>query len=184
MKAVYLHRLFSTCILAAALGTLPVASAQVFVQNGNSFDGTWWLSFGPPPQRPIILNIARDGAFTLVDSSDAGGHLPTGASMSPVQGSWSRSGPLSASALGLRFVFNSIKKTMGVERVRFSMEFRDNFDQISGLLQLEFMACTEAPSPIGIAVPVCPDPAVTPTQAQRGPAPYTGVRLPVNAPSN
>jgi hypothetical protein len=182
-----------SCIVVAALGALSSASAQVagkFIGEtnpfgelaGNRFHGTWWLSFGPPPQRPLILTMTRSGIFVLEDSLDAGGHIPTGASFSLVQGNWRRSGSKSAQALGLRFVYNAARKTMAVERVRFSVAFDDSFNRISGELQLEAMFCTEQPSPLGFTVPVCPDPTVAPTEVQRGPAPLTGVRVPIDAP--
>jgi hypothetical protein len=149
---------------------------------GNRFEGTWWVSFGPPPQRPLILTMTRSGAFILQDSTDGGGHTPTGASFSLVQGSWTRSGPRSAQALGLRFVYDAARKTKSVERVRLSLSFAESFGRISGELQFEEMACTEQPSPIGIALPVCPDPTTAPTEIQRGPAPLTAVRVPIQAP--
>ena len=179
-----LKNLIRSCIFLLVLVTVLPAPAQVAEQTGNNFDGTWWVSFGPPPQRPMILNITRSGTFTLIDSTDGGGHFATGSSMSPVQGSWNRSGPHSAQALGLRFVYNALRKTMGVERVRFSIEFGDSFDRLTGMLQLEFMACAELPSPLGFTVPVCPNPATAPTEVQRGPGPFTAVRLPVDAPLN
>ena len=56
----------ASIVVAVALTivvALPWARAQIATQGaskttrlaepaGDSFDGTWWLSFGPPPQRP------------------------------------------------------------------------------------------------------------------------------------
>lgn len=178
----FLNNPLGACLLVTALGfgVLPVASAQSATQV---IDGTWWMSFGPAlPQRPLILTLARSGAFTLVDSTDGGGHLPTGAKFSPTHGSWTRSGPFSAQALGLRFVYDALGKTKAVERVRISLSFKDSFDRIEGELRLEEMSCEEKPSPpLPFLIPICPDPATAPTQVLRGPAPFTAVRVGVYA---
>ncbi|MBI1896226.1 MAG: hypothetical protein HYZ57_20750 [Acidobacteria bacterium] len=183
------------CIFVTAAGVLSPASAQVAPQvlgetsplaelTGNRFYGTWWLSFGPPPQRPLILTMTRSGAFILEDSVDGGGHTPTGASFSLIQGSWARSGPRSAQALGLRFVYDADRKTRAVERVRLSLAFGTGFDRIQGELQFEEMGCTEETPPLPFTVPVCPDPTTAQTQVQRGPAPFTAIRVPIQAPLN
>lgn len=186
-----LDKLYSY-IVAAALGTFALASAQTGPQsigetelsdemNGHRFYGTWWLNFGPPPQRPLILTMTRSGAFILEDSVDGGGYTPTGASFSLTQGTWTRTGAKSARALGLRFVYIS-GRTPFVERVRLSFSFGQGFDRIQGGLQLEAMSCTDDPSPLGFNVPLCPDPTIAPTEVLRGPAPFTAVRLRVDAP--
>jgi hypothetical protein len=186
---VFLNNSVFSCIVVAALGALPSASAQVTgdarpfaEQAGNRFNGTWWLSFGPAPQRPLILTMTGSGAFILEDSVDGGGHTPSGASFSLVQGSWTRSGPRSARALGLRFVYDATGKTKAVERVRLSLLFGESFDRIHGELQFEEMVCTEQASPLQLMVPVCPDPTIAPTESLRGPAPFTAVRVPIHAP--
>jgi len=180
-------------ILAAVWGLTPMAGAidadaartqavTTAQPEGSQFGGTWWMNFGPPPQRPIILTMTPDGTFVLQDSLDGGGHLPTGASFSPTQGTWSRAGAQSAKALGLRFVYDADDKTASVERVRLSLVFSGSFDRLAGLLQLEQMFCVERPSPLPFSVPVCPDPTLAVTEVQRGPAPFTAVRVAIQAP--
>jgi hypothetical protein len=178
-------------ILAVFPGLTPTSAATdareaqagtITQPEGSRFGGTWWMNFGPPPQRPIILTMTASGTFVLQDSLDGGGHLPTGASFSTTQGTWSRTGAQSAKALGLRFVYDASGKTDSVERVRLSLAFAGSFDRLEGLLQLEQMFCVERPSPLPFTVPVCPDPTLAPTQVQRGPAPFTAVRVSIQAP--
>jgi hypothetical protein len=182
-----------SCILVTTLGALPSASAQVVThvigetdpsaeQAGHRFDGTWWLSSHPPAQRPFILTMTLSGAFILVDSIDGGGHVFTGNSFSLVQGSWTRSGRQSAQALGLRFVYAADGKTEAVERVRLSLWFEKSDHRIHGEYQLEEMFCTEQNTPFPFTVPVCPDPTIAPTEVLRGPAAFTGVRVPIDSP--
>lgn len=175
----------------AGLGTVPAASTTVeaqrdrparpFARELGQFDGTWWMNFGPPPQRPIVLTLSSTGTFVLEDSLDGGGHLPTGVRFSPTQGTWARRGGQTAAALGLRFVYDAAGKTNSVERVRLSLALIDG-RRLEGTLQLEQMFCEERPSPLGFTVPVCPDPGVAETEFQRGPAPFTATRVPIDAP--
>lgn len=170
--------LVRSCILVTALMAFPSAFAQV--AHTPTFDGTWWLNAFPPPFRPLILTMTRSGEFVLEDSIDRGGHTFSGNSFSLVQGSWTRTGPHSAEALGLRFVYDE-GKTRAVERVRLNLVLED-FDQIRGELNFEEMACTEEETPFPYTVPICPDPTIAPTEVLRGPAPFTGVRVPIDSP--
>lgn len=149
--------------------------------SGNRFDGTWWLSASAPPQRSLILTLNRAGTFTIKDSINGGGYTPS--SFTTAEGIWRRTGPRSASALGLRYVFNADGTTKSVERYRMSFSFGDDLDHLTGELQLEEMLCEDMPSPLPFDVPICPDPTVAPTEVLRGPAPFSAVRLRLDDPN-
>jgi len=152
------------------------------MQGGSSFRGTWWLSAGPPAPRPLILTLDASGTFILEDSIDGGGHTFSGASFSVTHGTWSGGRERTAVALGLRFVYDASGKTASVERVRLTLQLVDGFDRLEGTYTIEEMSCTEQPSPLPFTVPVCPDPSVAPADMVRGPAPFTAVRVGVDAP--
>lgn len=176
--------LLALCVPCALLVALSLASAQDVAPAAreSNFEGTWWMSAGPPAPRPFILTLNAAGTFTLQDSIDGGGHTFSGASFSLTQGTWTRGPRRTAEALGLRFVYDASGKTMSVERVRLSVRLVDGFDLLEGTYTIEQMFCTEQATPVPFTVPVCPDPSVAPTEVQRGPAPFTAVRVRVGAP--
>lgn len=174
----------AACVAIAVIGALPLASGQGVAPSGSAHDfaGTWWLTAGPPAPRPLILTMSPSGTFMLEDSVDGGGHVFSGDSFSPTQGTWSRGPQRTAEALGLRFVYDVFGKTEAVERVRLTLRLVDGSDMLEGTYTLEEMFCTEQATPLPLTVPVCPDPSVAPTEVLRGPAPFSGVRVPVAAP--
>lgn len=172
------------CALLAVIGALPRATAQDVAPapQAHGFTGTWWVSVGPPAPRPFILTLSASGTFVLEDSIDGGGHTFSGDSFSLTHGTWTQGPGRTVEALGLRFVYNASGKTEAVERVRLSMRMVDGFEQLEGTYTLEEMFCTEQATPLPLTVPVCPDPSVAPTEVQRGPAPFTAVRVGIVAP--
>lgn len=172
------------CVLPVVLAALSVASAQerAATRDGIGFRGTWWLSAGPPAPRPFILTLTKSGTFMLQDSIDGGGHTFSGASFSMTQGSWVRGSERTATAMGLRFVYDASGKTMSVERVRLTLRLVGDLDELEGTYTYEQMDCTEEATPLPFTVPDCPDPSVAPTEVLRGPAPFTAVRVGLDAP--
>lgn len=172
-------------ILAMGLGTPPRALAEPpdeAPDAASRFEGTWWLSTGPPAPRPLILTMTGSGSFLLEDSIDGGGHTFSGAAFSITQGSWWRTGGHEARALGLRFVYDADGKTSAVERVRLRLTLAEDSARVEGTYQYEEMACGLQVTPVPFTVPVCPDPTVAPTEVLRGPAPVSGVRTPRGTP--
>lgn len=159
----------------------PLGETNVLAElAGNRFHGTWWLSFGPPPQRGLILTLTRSGTFTLEDSF--GKSSISGNTFTQTQGIWRRSGPRSAQALGLRFVRAADGSTFAVERIRLELSFAGGLNNISGEVQFEEMLCETEPSPLPFDIQVCPDPTTAPTEVLRGPGPFSGVRLELDDP--
>lgn len=181
--------LVGSCVLIAGVGALSSPSAHAvpgspLAQAGSPFQGTWWLSVGPPAPRPFILTMSGSGSFILEDSIDGGGHTFSGVSFSITQGSWTLAGARTVQGLGLRFVYDVVGKTRSVERVRLTATFGQGFDQLVGTYQIEGMGCTEQATPLPFTVPVCPDPTVAPSESLRGPAPFTAVKVPIQAPQD
>lgn len=176
--------LLALSVLLVALAALTVASAQErpSTRDGIGFRGTWWMSTGPPAARPLVLTLTKSGTFMLEDSIDGGGHTFSGASFSMTQGSWVRDSERTAMAMGLRFVYDASGKTMSVERVRLTLRLVGDSDELEGTYTYEQMDCTEESTPLPFTVPNCPDPSVAPTEVLRGPAPFTAVRVGVDAP--
>ena len=171
-------------VLAATAAVAAHAWAQMTPQfnNRHSLPGTWWLTSGPPAERPFILTLNPSGTFTLEDSIDGGGHTFSGDSFSLTQGTWKRGPGRTAEALGVRFVYNADGKTEAVERVRLTLRWADGFERLEGTYAYEEMFCTEQATPLPLTVPACPDPSVAPTEVLRGPAPFTAGKIEVGVP--
>lgn len=175
--------LVCSCTLVIALGTTAWTSAEHSEptrasSRGSGFEGTWWLTTGPPAPRPLVLTMSDAGTFLLEDSIDGGGHTFSGVAFSLTQGTWWRVDGHAARGLGLRLVYDADGKTRAVERVRLKLRLPERFGQLQGEYQYEEMSCGLQVTPVPFTVPVCPDPTVAPTEVLRGPAPFSGVRLP------
>ena len=159
---------------SAAIALLVTCSASAAPGEGANITGSWWFvgQYGPGMTLPTLVTFHGDRTTTASDAIMFGGIPGFPFKVTPFQGVWERTGPLSFGGTSLMLVFDSTTNALiGVARVRSDIQFDGDFNHLTGTLHGELLFCpTEF---------TCPDPTDrdAPWVPTTSGVPFTAVRV-------